>query len=175
MKKIRMNLSQESINQAIKEIELYKQLLYTRIETLVHRLAEIGVRSVSATMMSVAPVDRGEFDVSLVYNKKGNTVCGARIVLSGDQVLFIEFSAGITFGTNSFTGTPNRPDYGRGYGMGTYPNGKGHWNDPTGWWYIGKWGEPEHTYGVRAYAPMYNADVEMRRQIQSIAKEVFNG
>lgn len=174
-KKIKMNLSVSSVENAIKQIEEYKRSLNTKVKELVRRLSEIGLQSVNATMLSVAPVDRGDFTAEIVYNRQGNNAQGAIIRLSGDQVLFVEFSSGITFGTSTFKGLPNNPSYGQGMGMGTYPSDKGHWNDPEGWWYIGKWGQPVHTYGIRAYAPMYNADIEMRRQIKAIAKEVFGG
>lgn len=175
MKTISIELSEESIEQAIKEIEEYKRSLTKKIKILVERLASIGLQTVDTTMLSIAPVDRGDYSVDLVYNAEGNSVQGAVIRLEGDQVLFVEFSAGILFGTDSFPSLPNNPSYGQGYGMGTYPDGKGHWDDPTGWWYIDKWGQAQHTYGVRAYAPMYQAAVAMRNQIHSIAKEVFGG
>jgi len=171
MKTINIELSTKSIQAAIAEIEAYKQALVAKLTQLVERLADIGVESIDTTMMSVAPADRGEYDVG----KEQMGDCSFAIRLKGDQVLFIEFSSGITFGTNSFQPLPNNPNYGQGYGMGTYPSEKGHWNDPEGWWYTGRWGESEHTYGVRAYAPMYHADIDMRNQLDAVAKEVFGG
>lgn len=175
MKKISIDLSVSSIEKAIKEIEEYKRSLDAKVKELVTRLAEVGLNTVNATMMSVAPVDRGEYNADVVYDASGSNVQGAVIHLSGDQVLFLEFSAGVLFGTDSFASLPNNPTYGKGFGMGTYPSDKGHWDDPTGWWYVDKWGQPQHTYGVRAYAPMYHAAVEMRSRIRSIAREVFGG
>lgn len=174
-KTIKMDLSVKAVEKAIKQIEQYKQSLSSKLKIFVERLSEIGIQSVKATMMSVAPVDRGDFDCYPLYSERGDAIQGAVIVLHGDQVAFIEFSSGITFGTSGFEGLPNNPSYGQGMGMGTYPSDKGHWNDPEGWWYIGKYGQPVHTYGIRAYAPMYNADVEMRKQLKTIAKEVFGG
>ena len=175
-KNIKITLSEDSINRAIREIENYKNSLRGKIETLTRELAKIGVNSVNATMMSVSPADRGEFDVDFVFDPSGRDVFGAVIVLSGDQILFIEFSAGITFGTESgaHPKPPNNPNYGNDYGVGTYP-GQTHARDPVGWWYVDKWGQAQHTYGVRAYAPMYNADIEMRNQIRAIAREIFGG
>lgn len=173
MRKISIELSEESIEKAIAEIEEYKKRLNAKTNELVRKLAEIGLQTVNSTMLSIAPVDRGEYGVEIVYNAEGSAVHGAMIQLTGDQILFLEFSAGILFGTDSFPSLPNNPNYGQGYGMGTYPSEKGHWNDPTGWWYIDQWGQPQHTYGVKAYAPMYHAATEMRNRIYSIAKEVF--
>ena len=174
-RKISFSLSEKSIDDAIKQIEEYKQSINKKLETFVSRLTDIGIQTVNAVMMSVAPVDRGEYNTEVVWDKNSQAAVGAKIQLKGDQVLFIEFSSGITFGTKSFPALPNNPNYGSDYGMGTYNPDSPNWNNPQGWWYKGKWGEKEHTYGIRAYAPMYNADMEMRRQIQSIAKEVFGG
>lgn len=170
---IDVELSVKSIESAIKQIEEYERRLNAKTHELVKRLSEIGINTINVTMMSVAPVDRGEYETDIVWNEQGNGIEGALVFLKGDKILFIEFSSGITFGTSSFPSLPNNPSYGSGMGMGTYPDGKGHWNDPEGWWYRGKWGEPEHSYGVRAYAPMYHAAVDMRNQINAIANEVF--
>lgn len=175
-KKIKITLSEKSINEALNQVRQYKASLLQKISVFLDRLTQVGIDVVDTKMMEVAPVDRGEFSVegsvTSVFSADGSAVQGALIRLTGDQVLFIEFSAGKTFGTNSFPSMPNNPSYGSGYGMGTYP-GKGHWDDPTGWWYVDRYGEAQHTYGIRAHAPMYHADQEMRRQIGGIAKEVF--
>lgn len=175
MKTISIDLSEKSIEKAIREIEEYKRSLNAKLKELVRRLAEVGIQSINATMMNIAPVNRGDYEVESVYNAEGTDVEGVLIYLRGDQVAFLEFSAGILFGTDTFESLPNNPSYGQGMGMGTYPSDKHHWDDPQGWWYVDKWGQPQHTYGVRAYAPMYHADIEMRNQIYTIAKEVFGG
>lgn len=171
MKTISFELSEASINAAINELETYKRQLNHKLFQLVSRLADIGVESIESTMMSIAPADRGEYTAM----KSPDGSYAFKITLKGDQVLFVEFSSGITFGTNSFPTLPNNPSYGADYGMGTYPSEKGHWDDPLGWYYKGTWGEWEHTYGVRAYAPMYHADMEMRNRLTAIAREVFGG
>ena len=176
-KKIKIQLSDRSILEAISQINKYKFELSTKTKLLVDRLAEIGINTINVTMMGVAPMERGEYTVTPTPIEGGanSAVQRMSIQLTGDQILFIEFSSGKTFGTSSFPALPNNPSYGSGYGMGTYPNGKGHWDDPEGWWYKDKYGESQHTYGIRARAPMYHADEDMRKAIESIAREVFGG
>ena len=175
-KKIKIQLSDRSILEAISQINKYKFELSTKTKLLVDRLAEIGINTINVTMRSVDAVDRGDYNAAPVPIEGGanSPIQRMSVQLSGDQILFIEFSSGITHGTSSFPSMPNNPSYGSGYGMGTYPNGKGHWDDPKGWWYS-KDGESHHTYGLKPYAPMYHADEDMRKAITSIAKEVFGG
>ena len=164
LRRIKCTLSSDSLFKAAKAVQEYKNSLNRKVDEFVERLADIGVETISATLSDI-PQEEKDTDSPQV----GHTaVSGGRIevYLSGTQVLFIEFSAGITFGSNNYP-LPS----GASYGAGTYP-GKWHWDDPGGWWYR-KDGESHHTYGNKAYMPMYNADAQMRQQIERIAKEVF--
>lgn len=170
-KVLNIELTKESIDKAIEYLKTYEKSIDAKTKVLVERLREIGVNVINSAMMSVPPVDRGTYDAdSFQENENGHIK--ATIFLSGDQVLFIEFSAGVTFGTRSFNGAPNNPNYGNGMGVGTYP-GQTHAEDPEGWWYKDRYGASQHTYGIRAHQPMFNADMEMRKQLVSIAREVF--
>lgn len=119
-------------------------------------------------MESIPDEEKGSYYTEIVNNTHGDII-GAAVRLSGDKILFLEFSAGITYGTDSYP-LPS----GSKYGMGTYP-GKGHWDDPNGWWYVDERGEKHHSYGNRAYMPMYHAEQSIIIQIRTIAKEVFGG
>lgn len=91
-------------------------------------------------------------------------------------ILFLEFGAGVTKGYG-------HPDVGN-FGPGTYP-GKGHWNDPNGWWYptddpqLVKYTDKDgqgwaHTYGTAPQMPFYQAYTTMKDNILKIAKEVLS-
>ena len=56
-----------------------------------------------------------------------------------------------------------------GMGPGTYPDGKGHWNDPKGWYTPGG----QHTYGNPPAMPMYTARKTIEEELPRIVKEVF--
>lgn len=167
-KKISISLSPKSIENAIKELNQYRDDLKRKNQIFIDKLSKIGLQVVQQTMESVPDEEKGSYYTEIINNSQGEMV-GVAIRLTGDKVLFIEFSAGITFGTDSYP-LPS----GYKYGMGTYP-GKGHWNDPNGWWYIDENGEKHHSYGNRAYMPMYHAEQAIVMQIRSIAKEVFGG
>lgn len=165
-KKIKMNLSESSIQAAIDELEKYKQNLTLKCQILVDRLAKEGLQVVQATMESVPDIDRGSYFTEVINNSDG-TIKRATIRLTGDKVLFIEFAAGIRYESPA---NPKASEL--GYGPGTYP-GKGHWNDPNGWWYRDESGNPHHSYGNRAYMPMYHASTALTLMLKSLAREVF--
>lgn len=180
-RKIHVKLSDSGIQSAIRQIEEYKQSLNAKITALVERLSDVGIQTVNAVMSSVSSQDdRGWYFVQFIPTGGGKDTYTAIIRLEGDQVLFLEFSAGATYGTNMFFKPPNNPNYGDGMGMGTYPSNipnSTNWSNPNGWYYTNKrTGQTRvHTYGVPAYAPMFNADMKMRSQIMKVAKEVFGG
>lgn len=158
----------QSLDKAIQKINQYQDGLQRKVQIFVERLAKEGLQVIQSTMESVPDEEKGSYYTEIVNTSSGDII-GAAIRLTGDKVLFIEFSAGITYGTDSYP-LPS----GDKYGMGTYP-GKGHWNSPYGWWYVDEHGEKHHSYGNRAYMPMYHAEQAMIMQIRSIAKEVFGG
>lgn len=166
-KTIKMNLSAGSIQNAVKELQRYKADLMRKQQVFIDRLAKIGLNVVQQTMESIPPDEKGSYYTEIINNSRGDIV-GAAIRLSGNQILFLEFSSGITYGTDNYP-TPA----GDKYGMGTYP-GKGHWNDPAGWWWVDDNGEKHHSYGNRAYMPMYHAEEAIILAVRQIAKEVFS-
>lgn len=167
-KKIKINLfDSRSLDKAIQEIRQYQNSLPRKVQTFIDRLAKEGLQVVQSTMESVPDEEKGSYYTEIVNTSNGDII-GAAIRLTGDKVLFIEFSAGITYGTDNYP-LPS----GDKYGMGTYP-GKGHWNSPYGWWYVDEQGNKHHSYGNRAYMPMYHAEQAIIIQVSHIAREVFS-
>lgn len=165
---ININLfDSRSLDKAIQQIRQYQNSLPRKVQTFIDRLAKEGLQVVQSTMESVPDEEKGSYYTEIVNTSNGDII-GAAIRLTGDKVLFIEFSAGITYGTNNYP-LPS----GDKYGMGTYP-GKGHWNSPYGWWYVDEQGNKHHSYGNRAYMPMYHAEQAIIIQIRHIAREVFS-
>ena len=117
-------------------------------------------------MESIPEEEKGNYYTEIVNNIKGE-ITGVTVRLSGTDVLFVEFSAGISYGTDSYP-LPS----GDKYGMGTYP-GKGNWDNPNGWWYKDESGKLHHSFGNRAYMPMYHAEEAIIISVREIAKEVF--
>lgn len=171
--KIKVKLNTASINNAIKQLEDYEKRVERAGGEIAKRLADMGYEVAYGVMSGH------------VYS--GETIGSLEVVQEADKyilraaskaLLFFEFGAGATYGY----GHPMDGDF--NMGPGTYPDGKGHWNDPNGWWFptddpqlIKKydskgqgWG---HSYGNQPHMPFYLADREIRDNILKVAKEVF--
>jgi hypothetical protein len=82
-------------------------------------------------------------------------------------LLAIEFGSGIYYNPIAH---PDAEDL--GFGVGSFPNQIHAFED--GWYY---WDEKEqewrYTHGVKATMPMYNAEIEMEKEVRKLAKEIF--
>ena len=144
-----------SVSRAQRRFDEYVADLIEKANTVCERLAAIG--AVRASLDFSRAIYNGTNDVAVTVEPIDN---GYAIHATGNAVLFIEFGSGASYGY----GHPE-PE---GYGPGTYP-GKGHWDDPNGWWY----GNHEHSYGNPPAAAMYHAKQDVLQEVQRIADEVF--
>ena len=151
-------LDSKSISSAINELKKYKDWVQKKETELRLRLAELG-RTVASIQFSNAVYD----GVNDVYVRVDNTGSVAVIYAEGNAVAFIEFGSGAAFGY----GHPEASKFDAG--PGTYPNSKGHWNDPNGWWYE----HGKHSDGNPPAMAMVEARDRIAEQVTSIAKEVF--
>lgn len=160
--KIRISLSEASIDEAIKKMEAYKNDLDRKAQELCKRLADMGALYAEWNFEGV--LYAGDIDYNITVDRIDEHTYA--IKASGETVLLMEFGAGVKHGY----GHPQAAEF--KMGPGTYPNGKGHWNDPKGWWF-GEKGHWTHTYGNAPGMPMYNAAKDLRREILDVAREVF--
>lgn len=126
------------------------------------RLAAIGA-TVASIQFSRA-IYNGSNDVTVRVDNTGSV---AVIYAEGESVAFIEFGSGAKYGY----GHPQAGEF--GFGPGTYsdgPDGKGHWDNPKGWYYA----PGQHSYGNPPAMAMYKAVQEITEQVTKIAKEVFS-
>lgn len=145
-----------SVSRAQRRLDEYFADLIEKANTVCERLASMG--AVRASLDFARAIYNGTNDVAVSVEPIEN---GYAIHARGNAVLFIEFGSGASYGYGH-----SEPE---GYGPGTYP-GKGHWNDPNGWWY----GNHEHSYGNPPAQAMYNAKRDIQAEVQHIADEVFN-
>ena len=157
-KTINVELSTKGINKAIRELRQYKEWIEEKETELRLRLAQRG--AVVASIQFSRAIYNGSKDVSVRVDDTGSV---AVIYAEGESVAFIEFGAGITYGY----GHPLAGEL--GVGPGTYPEGKGHWDNPGGWWYA----HGQHSYGNPPAMAMVAARDAMVADITTIAKEVF--
>ena len=159
-KTIRINgISEATIEAAAKEMHRYADWVSQKEAELRSRLASLGA-TVASIQFSRA-IYSGTNDVSVHVDDTGSV---AVIYAEGESVAFIEFGAGATYGY----GHPMAAEL--GVGPGTYPEGKGHWDNPKGWWYA----HGQHTYGNPPAQAMLAARDAMVSDITSIAREVFS-
>lgn len=140
---------------------VYRKWQEEKALELAERLASLGA-TVASIRFSRA-VYTGPKDVDVTVEELPN---GYKVKADGESVLFIEFGSGVTYGY----GHPEAGEF--GMGPGTYPDGKGHWDDPKGW-YLPKSAGGGHTFGNPPAMPMYEARKAIEQELPRIVKEVF--
>lgn len=158
-KTIEVELTKKSINNAIKELRKYQRWIETKERELRLRLAQLGA-TVASIQFSRA-IYNGTNDVTVRVDDTGSV---AVIYAEGESVAFIEFGSGAKYGY----GHPKAGEL--GVGPGTYPEGKGNWDNEKGWWYD----HGKHSYGNPPAMAMYGAVQAITEQVTKIAKEVFS-
>lgn len=161
-KKIVVPLSVSGIQKIQGELKEYQRWQKDKANELAERLAMLGASVASIRFSRAVYTGMSDATVSVVAIPNGYAVKA-----DGESVLFIEFGAGITYGN----GHPEAQEL--RMGPGTYPDGKGHWNDPNGWW-IPKSAGGGHTYGNPPAMPMYEARKAIEQELPRIVKEVFS-
>lgn len=158
MRSIEIDLNTKSIGRAVREVRKYQKWIAEKEAELRSRLAMRG--ATVASIQFARAIYHGSNDVTVRVDNTGSV---AAIYAEGEAVAFIEFGAGATYGY----GHPQAAEF--GVGPGTYPDGKGHWDNPKGWWF----GNSQHTYGSPPAMAMYQAVQEIAENVTEIAREVF--
>lgn len=161
-KTIRINgISEATIEAAAQELWKYAAWVNRKEAELVAKLAERG-KAVASVKFSGAQYD-GTNDVTVRVDNTGSV---AVIYAEGEAVAFIEFGSGASLGG----GHPKAGEH--GFGPGTWStgeSGKGHWDDPNGWYYT----HGKKSHGNPPAMAMYQAVQVMTEELTNIAREVF--
>lgn len=172
-KKITIQLSEQSIKQAIKDLSDYQKWVEQKTARLIERLAIIGAQEASIRFAS-AQYD-GVNDSSVSVEPMAN---GWKIVANGETCAFIEWGSGVYHNHGEpYPNPPGRPA--EVAGIGEYGHGYGK---RRGWVYEGVPGSSGRflpngkvfTRGNPASMPMYYSTQEMLARVTEIAKEVFS-
>lgn len=169
-KKISISLSEKSIQNAIKELNQYKEDLWRKNDEFVRRLAELGIPIINQNISAAAGDSDKSHNTYIKVNSFGD-YSQATLVTEGKSILFIEFGAGI-FYNGSAGSSPHPKGQEFGYTIGSYGKGQGK-NDF--WFYYADSGESVMSHGTEATMPVYRASVEIMQNIRRIAREVFGG
>lgn len=162
MKKVVVPLSVSGIERLQKAIGEYQKWQEQKTAELLDRLVMLGAST--ASIRFARATYTGLKDATVTVEPIAN---GYVIKAEGQSVLFLEFGSGIRYGS----GHPENAEY--GMGPGTYPDGKGHWDDPKGWW-LPKNKGGGHTYGNPPAMAMYEARKSIEQELVRIVKEVFS-
>lgn len=160
--RIEVELTKGSIKAAIAEVNELIEKIETAEKLLVEKLADIGVTQARIDFPKAYYLGDNTVDLDVV-----SVDGGCMIVASGENVGFLEFGAGKTFGY----GHPEP----QGFGPGTWPEGHrqnkkyANWENPAGWHIPGG----ERTWGNRPSMAMYNAKEMIIKSFSEVAREVF--
>lgn len=160
MNTITVELSKESCSKALKELQKYRQEIKPKLDEVCKRLAEIGARE--AELRAHFADGYGNDDVRVDVVEIDN---GYKIVMSGADIYFVEFGAGIYAG--EYAGDTSNVS------VGIMP---GDWSETHAKQYSehGYWFYDNVFYrGTPAEMPMYYAGKMMREEMPRIVREVF--
>lgn len=167
---IKVELSPDSIDDAINEIEQYREGLENKLKIFVGTLTQKGVK-VAKMAVVASRGDSTDAYVDYTVDSTSGEIITATIFLQGTEALFIEFGAGIAYNTGQ-----QHPMAGEfGYGVGTYPS-KHPPNkamNPGYWWYKDENGQKQRSIGTEATMPIYKASETVRNNIIKEAINVF--
>ena len=164
--RITVNLSVDSINNAINQLNTYKQRLNERVNILLDIMAQEGE--------TFALLHLNDFNFDNNPEHSETTVMSYRegnkgIIVAGGNAMWVEFGTGVLHNT---TKHPKADELGMSP-WGTYGKGKGA--SLTGWWY---WDDarnmPIHTEGITANMFMYNTAKYLRERLPRLAQEIFS-
>lgn len=160
--RLSMELSADSINKAIRQLNDYEKRLTAKCELFCQRLGDVGV----SAALAVVRRDTTALASSIRFERINGT--DYAVIAEGEYIAFVEFGTGVV-------------------GQGTYPKDMSiEWSydqrntpaahdklDPSKWYYRDKEGRIRGTRGQTANAFMANASEGMRQAVFKIAKEVF--
>lgn len=174
MKKvIKVQLNEQSINRAIKELNEYKKWLLDKTKEFLKALADEGVEIASANFGNA--VYDGTNDVTCSVEERGQNKVA--VVAVGSATLFIEFGTGVKY-------ADSHPEAGKhgmvrgeyGHKLGRLEKGWRYTGDPGSNGEIiteGKHAGDVHTYGNPANMSMYLAMSELEQKVEEIARRVY--
>ena len=157
MKTIAIELSVDSCNKAIKELQEYQKRIKPKLDEVCRRVAEVGRDEALSIINGIRLQDGNAVErVDVVPTDNGY-----KLVMEGEDVYFIEFGTGDGVSAHYDVSVPVA------WGSWSAEHSQMLWN--KGFWYY----DNVRYTGTTAYMPMYYAERKMREEAPRIAKEVF--
>jgi phage gpG-like protein len=157
--KITIQLSEASINQAIKELNAYKRELSRKATLLVQRLIDAGVEIAKQEVLTLGAFDSGELRDSLdglMYTDGAHGI----IFTNCGHAAFVEFGTGVVGAESPHPTMPWQYDVNE--------------HGEAGWvYYDEKQGRFRWTKGMPSRPYMYLTARQLEERVAAIAREVF--
>ena len=173
-KKITINLSQKSIQDAISQIKAYQNDLTYKCQLLAEKLSERGVEIARLQLADLDAIFTTEL-ISSVHAEHKGSVKGSGIwaVVAGtDHAMFVEFGTGIVGKRSPYPGKlPDGIDWQYASGKTIRQLADGRY----GWFYQDDNGEWWFTEGMPSRPFMYYTSIQLRDIVVKTAREVFGG
>lgn len=176
---INISLSGKSVNEAIRQLQQYKNWLIKKTSLLVKELAEVGIPVIDENMAKANytydenGVRSGSDTSHRTYVEMSGSQSGtatAKLIVEGKELLFIEFGAGVYYNGEAGN-SPHPKGVVNGMIIGSY--GEGHGVQKV-WGYYDDDENLVLTHGVEAQMPVYKADMEIIQKYVEVARRVFS-
>lgn len=174
----RAYLSGKSFREAAKMVRMYKEDLRAKVKQFVNELTEKGYDVIEAILQEHIETGETYGSLNVQYIERKGTY-KARIRVSSDAILFLEFGSGL----KGVEGEQNPAAVNMPFpvGAGTYPStvppqheSLANWEIPEpGWHYIDDSGHLRWSTGMEAAMPMYLGGREMEKELMNVAHKVF--
>ena len=165
------SLSVDGINRLVNDLENYKKQLLTKAEQLLNELSKRGIKTAKERIQGTI----GDSDKHVKVEVSDISYVGNNVIFTitaeGEDILFIEFGAGVFYNGGVVGKSPHPWGEEMGYVIGKYPKGrKGYslgrfmsWTTPSG----------KISMGTKASMPMLGAMETMYRDVDDACKKVF--
>ena len=169
-KLISITLSENEIDNAIKELQNYKQDFIKKVKLFQQKVSEYVANEVQQGFSNALSDDiikgsKKYADVKVTIENNNEITL---IIAEGEDVIWVEFGAGV-YHNSSLGSSPHPNGVELGFTIGSY--GKG--NGKKSIWGFYEDGELKLTRGTPAKMPMANAITSVCNDITKIAQEVF--
>jgi hypothetical protein len=171
VKTIIVRLDPKSVAQAIKELNAHKKEIETKTKSLVQRLIDEGANIARVKIQSMGAVDKGDL-LSGVDGYFSPLLNAGFVRVASDHVAFVEFGTGVVGQQSPHRNGEYLSKASWGYATGqkifTTKDGK------VGWVYPTDDGGFRFTEGMPSRPFMYETALELQREFERIAREVFS-
>lgn len=168
---VKVRLSTDGVQNAIDELNRYKQDLIKKLDTLQNKIAEklrdeasVGFNNAILDDVLKGEARKPEVDVS-ISNQGAVTV----VIASGEDAIWVEFGAGV-YHNGSVGSSPHPHGKELGYTIGGYGKGNGK---KEVWGYYNEDDSLVFTHGTPATMPMSKSFNNVLNEFPSIVREVF--